>query len=262
MFTGAFLAIFLLASSNGQQGYYTNEDTNTCDARVYDQCLTPGSSWDGGSACSAVYGGFNGNQHNLNLLMKNHFQDSFRFMIMGSNFNTDEVNRVGIPKLLQGYSDKMWEQGKSLLKYGLKRGGTFSDQETSKYLYLDVPTGTDTFTEVSALGTALDMMKQQAEDGIVVYKHANAKNNHNHGQHGDVQENNANGNSANQEKFFSGPHSNSYDPSISHFLEENFIGEYTDNIRELAGYLNTLAKIVRNDNQRNMGLHLFDQSLA
>ena len=49
---------------------------------------------------------------------------------------------------------------------------------------------------------------------------------------------------------------------ISHFLEEKFIGEYTDNIRELAGYLNTLAKIVRNDNQRNMGLHLFDQSLA
>ena len=49
---------------------------------------------------------------------------------------------------------------------------------------------------------------------------------------------------------------------IAHFLEENFIEEYTDNVREIAGYLNTLAKIVRNDNQRNMGLHLFDESLA
>jgi len=259
LFVGAILAIFLFEASEGQRGFHTNDDTNTCDARVYDQCLTPGSSWDGGSACSAVYGGFNGNQQNLNLMMKNHFRDSFKFLIMGSNFNTDEVNRVGIPKLLHSYSDKMWEQGKSLLKYGLKRGSRFSDSENSKNFHLDVPTGTETFTEVSALGTSLDMMKQHAEDAIVVYKHANSRNNHHHGQHGDTQDN-ANGSS--DEKFFSGTHANSYDPSISHFLEEKFIGEYTDNIRELAGYLNTLAKIVRNDNQRNMGLHLFDQSLA
>ena len=49
---------------------------------------------------------------------------------------------------------------------------------------------------------------------------------------------------------------------IAHFLEDSFIGEYTDNVRELAGHLNTLAKIVRNDNQRNMGLHLFDEHLG
>ena len=39
------------------------------------------------------------------------------YYIQGSNFNNDQVNRAGIPKLLQGYSDKMWEQGKSMLKY-------------------------------------------------------------------------------------------------------------------------------------------------
>ena len=82
LFVGTFLAISLFEASEGQRGFHTNEDTNTCDARVYDQCLTPGSSWDGGSACSAVYGGFNGNQHNLNVMMKNHFRDSFKFLIM------------------------------------------------------------------------------------------------------------------------------------------------------------------------------------
>ena len=82
LFVGAFLALFLFEASEGQRGFHTNDDTNTCDARVYDQCLTPGSSWDGGSACSAVYGGFNGNQQNLNLMMKNHFRDSFKFLIM------------------------------------------------------------------------------------------------------------------------------------------------------------------------------------
>ena len=119
-----------------------------------------------------------------------------------------------MPKLLQGYSDKMWEQGKSLLKYGLKRGSKFSDSDNSKMFYLDVPTGTETFSEVSALGTSLDMMKQHAEDAIITYKHANNRNNHNHGQHGDVQDNNANGNSVNGDKYFSGPHTNSYDPSV------------------------------------------------
>jgi hypothetical protein len=128
--------------------------------------------------------------------------------------------------------------------------------------YLDVPSGTEEFSEVSALGSSLDMMKQQAEDAIVVYKHATNRNNH--AGHGDVVDRNShsNGNSGNAEKYFSGQHINSFDPAIAHFLEESFIEEYTDNVRELAGYLNTLAKMVRNDNQRNMGLHLFDESLA
>ena len=130
---------------------------------------------------------------------------------------------MGIPKLLHSYSDKMWEQGKSLLKYGLKRGSRFSDPDNSKNFHLDVPTGTETFTEVSALGTSLDMMKQHAEDAIVVYKHANNKNNHHHGQHGDVQDN-ANGNS--DDKFFSGTHSNSYDPSVRIILKPYYIPMY------------------------------------
>ena len=113
----------------------------------------------------------------------------------------------------------MWEQGKSLLKYGLKRGSRFSDSENSKNFYLDVPTGGDTYTEVSALGTSLDMMKQHAEDLIVVYKHANNKHNHQSGRHGDTQDN-ANGNS--DEKFFSGTHTNSYDPSVRIILKSSY----------------------------------------
>jgi hypothetical protein len=89
------------------------------------------------------------------------------------------------------------------------------------------------------------------------------RNNHRIGEHGDANNNvNTNGNNANKEKYFAGQSTVSFDPSIAHFLEENFIEDYTDNVREIAGYLNTLAKIVRNDNPRNMGLHLFDESLA
>jgi len=259
------MLLCLLAGAKGQTGYHGNPDTNTCDNTVTSQCGRSGSSWNGGFACSSLYGGFKGNQHNLNVMMKNHLRDSFKFLLMGSNFNTDEINRVGMPKLFQGYSDKMWNQGKSLLKYILKRGGKFSDSTNSQMFNLDVDGSVDGLSEVSALGSSLDIMKQQAEDAIVVYKHATNRNNHNHGDHGDAQSNSVNSNAnaqAEKEKYFSGPHANSFDPSIAHFLEDSFIGEYTDNVRELAGHLNTLAKIVRNDNQRNMGLHLFDEHLA
>ena len=48
---------------------------------------------------------------------------------------------------------------------------------------------------------------------------------------------------------------------IAHLLEEDFIEPYTDDIRELAGHVNLLAKIVKNDNTKGLGLHLYDQHL-
>ena len=138
------------------------------------------------------------------------------FSFKASNFNTDEVNRVGLPKLLQGYSDGMWDKGKQLLKYILKRGGTFSDLPNSKMFYLDVDESFEGVSEVSALGSTLDIMKQQAEDANVVYKHAINRNNHRIGEHGDANNNvNTNGNNANKEKYFAGQTAVSFDPSVS-----------------------------------------------
>ena len=46
--------------------------------------------------CNAIYGNFEGNTDNLHQLMRHHFRESFRFLLMGSIFDTDEVNRMGI----------------------------------------------------------------------------------------------------------------------------------------------------------------------
>ena len=78
------VVISLLAVAKGQNDYNENPDLNTCEATVERECYKAGSSWNGGSACSAVYGGFKGNEHNLNLMMKNHLKDSFTFLIMVS----------------------------------------------------------------------------------------------------------------------------------------------------------------------------------
>ncbi len=41
----------------------------------------------------------------------------------GSHFSSDEVNRMGLHKLMWDNSDRMWERGKETMKYILKRGG-------------------------------------------------------------------------------------------------------------------------------------------
>ena len=58
-----------------------------------------GSEWKDSSsygACNAIYGNFEGNTDNLHQLMRHHFRESFRFLLMGSIVDTDEVNRMGI----------------------------------------------------------------------------------------------------------------------------------------------------------------------
>ena len=63
-----------------------------------------GSEWkDEHGACNAIYGDFAGNTDNLHQLMRHHFRESFRFLLMGSIFDTDEVNRMGIHGYLRDF---------------------------------------------------------------------------------------------------------------------------------------------------------------
>ena len=104
-----------------------NPEEPSCNAHVVESCLEPGNDWTTGS-CNAVHGGIKGNADNLHVLMSQHFQDSFKFMIMGSHFNTDEVNRLGLHGYIEDHSNKMWDHGKDIMKYILKRGGRMGEQ--------------------------------------------------------------------------------------------------------------------------------------
>ena len=105
-FLGACMLVCLLAGAKGQTGYHGNPDTNTCDNTVTSQCGRSGSSWNGGFACSSLYGGFKGNQHNLNVMMKNHLRDSFKFLLMVSL----EIIKYRL-KWLIGISNSYWIYG-------------------------------------------------------------------------------------------------------------------------------------------------------
>lgn len=222
----AFIAIAIILAV----AYESN--ANTCSAHVSDLCMAPGSNWNSG-ACNSIFGGFSGNSKNLKLLASSHFQDSFKYLIMASYFNIDTVNRDGFNKLVQGYSDKMWNNGKKMMKYILKRGGKIDYD--FKISNLNMP---DYKGEVKVLATTLDMMKGLTENIFQSYKHSNNKVLHEGSRTRD-----------------------SYDPAVSHFLEEEFIESYSEDINDLAGKLNVLGRMTRDEKTKAMGLHLFDKSL-
>nr|ADD38162.1 Ferritin light chain, oocyte isoform [Lepeophtheirus salmonis] len=205
---------------------------DSCGAHTDVQCGNPGTKWESG-ICNSVFGGFKGNTRNLSVLINRHLNDSFKYLVMASYFDSAEVNRMGFNKYIQGYSDKLWDNGKDILKYVLSRGG--SADPNLKVTAMQMPNYQG---EVLSMSASLDMMKQLMEDMRLVYKHA-----------------------ANKHVSNTQPERESYDPPLLHYLEESFFEDYTERIRDLAGKLNILGKIARNDKTKYMGFHLFDKSM-
>ena len=48
---------------------------------------------------------------------------------------------------------------------------------------------------------------------------------------------------------------------VMHFLQENLMEEYHQEIRQVSGHLNVLGRMAKEDSSRAMALHLFDSSL-
>ena len=48
---------------------------------------------------------------------------------------------------------------------------------------------------------------------------------------------------------------------ISHFLKENLVESYTEDIRQVSGHLNVLASILKNDKSADLGIILYNKAL-
>jgi len=209
---------------------------NTCRANAQEECLTLTSLWQSPTGCSSIYGGFKANENNLHNMVMYHLEDSFKFLLMASHFNRDDVNRMGLHKTLMGYSDQLWDNAVKTIKYMTKRGGKFGvhgDLESSRISSFTLKSvqPNDFDGEVEALAITLDVWKRQALDVNMRIKQAMHKHNETH-----------------------------WDPSIFGFFQEH-VDSYTKNIRDLAGYLNIMGRMAKDEKTRKMGLHLFDNSL-
>jgi len=211
-------------------GVVAGEDV--CYSHVETKCSEPGETWSSGG-CNSVHGGFLGNSNNLHRIIVDDFTDSITYLLMASTFNTDKKNHMGFHKYFMGKSEKMWTRGKDMMKYVLQRGGKMGNGFQIPPIGAAVSLADLDYTnEMKSFGVSLDLLKSRAEDSLTAYMHA-------YNRKSDV---------------------SSFDPATAHMLEELNEG-YAEEIRETAEKLNTLGRMVRKDNSRNMALHLFDQAL-
>eukprot|EP00088_Acartia_fossae_P040464 TRINITY_DN4214_c0_g1_i1.p1 TRINITY_DN4214_c0_g1~~TRINITY_DN4214_c0_g1_i1.p1 ORF type:complete len:231 (+),score=69.04 TRINITY_DN4214_c0_g1_i1:15-707(+) len=210
---------------------------DVCYSHVESKCSEPGESWTEGQ-CTSVHGGFLGNTNNLHRIIVDDFTDSISYLLMASTFNTDKKNHLGFHKYFMDKSDKMWARGKGMMEYVLKRGGKMGNAfQIPPLNSANSLSDLDYSNEMKSLAVSVDLLKKRAEDSLHASMHAFRKS--------DKQ--------ADRSNF-------SFDPTTSHLLEE-LSEEYSNEIRETSEKLNTLGRMVKKDNSRNMALHLFDQML-
>merc|ERR1712168_850644 len=220
---GIVLAVVAFAAVNAKDDF--------CFSHAKSKCTEPGENWRAG-ACNSKHGGFEGDTSILHRMVVDDFTDSMTYLLMGSRFSTDVQNKMGFHKYFMDKSDSMWNRGKDMMKYILKRGGQMG---SSFMVAMNETSKLDFTNEIKSFAVSLDLMKSRAKDIILASEHANRKS------------------PMADPKF-------SYDPATSHVLDE-LAEDYSGEIRDVAEKLNTLARMVKKDNSVNLGVHLFDKML-
>lgn len=177
-------------------------------------------------SCSAKYSGFSHHLHHMQGYANVHLEKSFDYLLLGANFNQYKKDRPGFQKLFNGLSDRAWNNAIDLIKYITKRGGTH-DFTVSKFCNFGV---NPEVNEIKSLGIALDIEKCLAKETDKLDESAIINKN--------------------------------YDTGLSHFIEEKFTEQQSTTIRELAGHINDMQKIVSHPDTASLGIYLFDEYLA
>ncbi|XP_015171144.1 PREDICTED: ferritin light chain, oocyte isoform [Polistes dominula] len=180
--------------------------------------------------CNAVYGNIMDFQADLQAYVNAHIESSFEFLLMSTHFGNYEANRDGFKTLYRKLSDKTWEDAFDLIKFIAKRGGKMnfnqlprikgSTQIKSKKILQ--------LNEIHSLSKALDIEKQLAEEALYIHSRAQ--------QH------------------------SKQDASVAHYLEEQFLEPQSDVVRQLAGHITDLKKLLT-DHDASLSVFMFDEYL-
>ncbi|XP_050676447.1 uncharacterized protein LOC126973277 [Leptidea sinapis] len=185
-------------------------------------------------SCNAIYGHFSrkGNVAiELQAYANLHLRRSYEYLLSAAYYNNYQTNRLGFSKLFQKLSDDTWDKTIELIKHITKRGGTmdFARRSTKDHNQ----NSTIELQELESLAHALDTQKEIAERAFLIHQEA-TRNNH-----------------------------ETHDPEVAQYLEEEFIEDQADTIRNLAGHTADLKQfIISNEGQDlSIALYLFDEYL-
>lgn len=178
--------------------------------------------------CNAKYGAIKDLLIDLQGYANSYIDTSFEFLLYSSYFGNYENQREGFKKLYRKLSDEMWEDAIDMIKFITKRGGYMDFDKFPKFKLPHNETKLVEFVEIQSLARALDIQKQFANETMTIHSKAQS-----HSEH---------------------------DASITHYLEEKFLGSLTERIRNLAGYISDL-KYLLVEHDPHMSLFLFDEYL-
>lgn len=182
--------------------------------------------------CNANYSGFAQNLQHLQTYANDQLSQSFEYLLLSANFGTYVKNRPGFEKQFRELSDTAWERTIDLIKHITKRGGAHDFFARKTITISKQHKRTLELDELSALAYALDVEKNLAIEAHSLherYSHAN--------------------------------HKAHYDAEVAHYLEEKFIEDQADKIRELSGFTNDLKHLITDAKDTTLAVHLFDEYL-
>lgn len=206
---------------------HVSSTTETCKGNVVEKCNSIKDMLT--TTCTALYGAYKSHVKGIQALINEHIDQSLHYMLMASYFGNYEANRMGFQKYFQSLSDALWQDAFSLVDYNNRRGGTLEILD-SDYPGLEakMPEVSYSMNELEAMGTALDMHKRLA---VMTQKlHFQASLND----------------------------PNYQDAELAAFLEANFVQRHAHKVRELAGHVSDLDKMIRRAEQ-SLAVYLFDQ---
>lgn len=178
--------------------------------------------------CNAKYGAIEALQADLQSFANANIESSFEFLLMSTHFGNYEANREGFKELYRKYSDKLWEDAIDVIKYITKRGGKMNFNQPPRFKKSVKDSRVVELNEINSLAKALDSQKQLADEALRI--HAQAQ-----------------------------PH-NKHDAAVAHYIEEHFVEQHADHVRDLSGYTNDLKNLL-GERDASVSMFLFDELL-
>jgi len=199
-----------------------------CYSDVVGACSPVGG---GVENCNAKYGAINEInkelQNYVNLLISKNWQ----FLLLHTHFANYEADRPGFTKLYKKYADKLWEDAIHVAKYITKRGGV-TDFTYKKTTSAETNIQSFELTEVASLAKGLDLWKSVAEEAFHIHAEVARRREAVH------------------------------DAETASYIENQFVHQHAENIRELSGWVNDLKNLLSNPNDANVALWFFDNYIA
>ncbi|XP_059612443.1 ferritin light chain, oocyte isoform [Phlebotomus argentipes] len=180
--------------------------------------------------CNALYSGFEHAEAGMMEFTVMQIQSSFEYLLLSTKYNTHVKNRPGFSKKFRELSDRSWNHGIDLIKHITTRGGKmeFRTVEKPRLLFEH----TLELDELQSMAIVLENEKFLAKTAHHIHQNASHAN-----------------------------HSTHYDPEVAHYMEEKFIEDQADTIRQFSGYANDLKNFMKEKSQVALSIYLFDEYL-